>query len=287
MTVLPPPALLPQERKLLVDQLQKMLDARARYSHLNTDKGLQKLVNEYLRFMTLKRAAPPQSLSPSTYVDDAWHCHIICTREYAAFCERHFGSYVHHNPTLNPRGGRYQACLEAYRAQYPRGPPPSCWPEPGDDDYGGGGSADDSDDTEATGSGSAEDGSSADESDGGENVFVTRADVEGDFGARVAALGGDPVTLLREPMPRGERVYTLEYLEQNRARLGAVVASPQERGVGPYPLASLLGMRRGKRYYGLEDMDTELMDEREEQGLNRMDFLGESKDTTNYSAACG
>jgi hypothetical protein len=29
-------------------------------------------------------------------VDDMWHAHILCTRDYAAFCAREFGSFVHH-----------------------------------------------------------------------------------------------------------------------------------------------------------------------------------------------
>eukprot|EP00611_Tribonema_gayanum_P010152 TRINITY_DN2006_c0_g1_i2.p2 TRINITY_DN2006_c0_g1~~TRINITY_DN2006_c0_g1_i2.p2 ORF type:complete len:350 (-),score=97.70 TRINITY_DN2006_c0_g1_i2:1715-2764(-) len=125
--VLPPATLFPQERKLLTDQLQKLL-ARVQ-SPPPTKPQLFLLVDEYLRFMDLKRAAPPESLSPSAAIDDVWLSHVVCTSAYAAFCERHFGAFVDHEPT-RPSIGRYQACLEAYRRHYNSVPPPSCWPEP-------------------------------------------------------------------------------------------------------------------------------------------------------------
>lgn len=31
-------------------------------------------------------------------VDDAWHALILDTREYAEFCERNFGRFIHHRP---------------------------------------------------------------------------------------------------------------------------------------------------------------------------------------------
>src|SRR5215213_464014 len=35
---------------------------------------------------------------PSKVIDVAWHEMILRTREYHAFCERAFGSYLHHGP---------------------------------------------------------------------------------------------------------------------------------------------------------------------------------------------
>ena len=35
---------------------------------------------------------------PSRVVDDLWHAHIACTRDYAAFCKRAFGRFLHHDP---------------------------------------------------------------------------------------------------------------------------------------------------------------------------------------------
>jgi len=37
---------------------------------------------------------------PLLIVDEMWHCFILCTREYAEFCDSHFGSFVHHAPNV-------------------------------------------------------------------------------------------------------------------------------------------------------------------------------------------
>ncbi len=35
---------------------------------------------------------------PSRAVDEAWHGFILCTAQYSAFCERAYGTYLHHHP---------------------------------------------------------------------------------------------------------------------------------------------------------------------------------------------
>ncbi|KAG5189576.1 hypothetical protein JKP88DRAFT_301379 [Tribonema minus] len=357
---LPPPALHPQERKLLTDQLRKLL-GRLQGPPV-TDEHLRVLVDEYLRFMELKRAAPPQTLSPSAAVDDAWHCHMICTHAYAAFCERHFGAFVHHDPTRNPMGGRYEACLEAYRVQYDVTPPPSYWPEVPEAEEGattvaaaaaaaagtrakkkaraatgrsGDGSAGGSDAegmrkprtltaavaasaaAAATthsgrrrarchhcgGSRSSHSGSegsdtfddwSGDEagsdsgSDSGSDgslmlnmdpwrpdpALVTQADVDGDFGRRMKALGGRPAGMLGREMPSGKYVYTLDYLEQHWERL---VTQLGEYSFPTRALTNRLGKRRGRNYYALADMRSPLMVGVSAMGADRFQYVGERK----------
>lgn len=36
---------------------------------------------------------------PIVIIDEMWHSFILCTREYAKFCERFFGRFIHHRPT--------------------------------------------------------------------------------------------------------------------------------------------------------------------------------------------
>eukprot|EP00611_Tribonema_gayanum_P022158 TRINITY_DN4396_c0_g5_i1.p1 TRINITY_DN4396_c0_g5~~TRINITY_DN4396_c0_g5_i1.p1 ORF type:complete len:245 (+),score=39.73 TRINITY_DN4396_c0_g5_i1:719-1453(+) len=118
-----------------MDQLRKLLGRLQGVPP--TDQRMGTLVDEYLRFMELVRAAPPQSLSPSAAIDDVWHCHVICTRPYAAFCERHFSAFVHYESMLKLGGSSgYQACLEAYRRRYATAPLPLCWPESPEVDNG-------------------------------------------------------------------------------------------------------------------------------------------------------
>lgn len=57
-------------------------------------------LREYFCLMFLEKAAGrKESLGmPSVLVDDAWHCFVLCTREYEAFCLHFFGAMVHHFP---------------------------------------------------------------------------------------------------------------------------------------------------------------------------------------------
>ncbi|GAA3766700.1 glycine-rich domain-containing protein [Streptomyces chiangmaiensis] len=42
---------------------------------------------------------PGRSLAPSELVDHGWHAFILHTADYAQFCERIVGRFVHHVPT--------------------------------------------------------------------------------------------------------------------------------------------------------------------------------------------
>ena len=44
-------------------------------------------------------AVTTSPLSPSKTVDIGWHTFILYTREYAAFCDRIAGRFIHHIPT--------------------------------------------------------------------------------------------------------------------------------------------------------------------------------------------
>ncbi len=35
-------------------------------------------------------------------IDEIWHAHILCTRDYAEFCARTFGRFIHHERTESP-----------------------------------------------------------------------------------------------------------------------------------------------------------------------------------------
>jgi hypothetical protein len=39
----------------------------------------------------------------SLRIDEVWHQFILFTREYGAFCQRYFCSYVHHSPSNAPQ----------------------------------------------------------------------------------------------------------------------------------------------------------------------------------------
>ena len=82
------------------------------------------LVGHALRqfFLAYTKSGRQYISMPSQVVDDLWHEFILYTRNYAVFCERAFGGFLHHTPaaalgkeTRNNDGLRrcwWQACRE-------------------------------------------------------------------------------------------------------------------------------------------------------------------------------
>lgn len=56
----------------------------------------RQLFNDTLRFLALIDNG--FKLSPSARIDLGWHNFILHTRDYAIFCDRHFGAFIHHEP---------------------------------------------------------------------------------------------------------------------------------------------------------------------------------------------
>lgn len=34
-------------------------------------------------------------------IDEMWHCFVLCTRDYADFCSRYLGEFIHHSPNVD------------------------------------------------------------------------------------------------------------------------------------------------------------------------------------------
>lgn len=71
---------------------------RQKHPHL-TQKDCE-LVGHALRqfFHAYLRSGKKQVSMPSQVVDDMWHDFILYTRNYAQFCRRAFGGFLHHTP---------------------------------------------------------------------------------------------------------------------------------------------------------------------------------------------
>lgn len=91
-----------------------------------------RVLEEYKRFMFL--AGMGINVTPSLEVDEAWHMHILYTRDYAEFCTVVLGRFIHHGPT---RGGRkeeekftdwYGHTKERYEYWFGQKPPLDIWP---------------------------------------------------------------------------------------------------------------------------------------------------------------
>lgn len=63
------------------------------------------LFQETKRFLYLA-AASETRLAPPPAIDDCWHLFLIFTEDYADFCSRYFGRFLHHRPRRpeDPKG---------------------------------------------------------------------------------------------------------------------------------------------------------------------------------------
>ncbi|MEV7026099.1 hypothetical protein [Kitasatospora sp. NPDC093558] len=57
-----------------------------------------RVVDQALAFLGACAANPGTRLSPSRLVDHGWHTFLMYTREYAGFCDRVAGRFLHHSP---------------------------------------------------------------------------------------------------------------------------------------------------------------------------------------------
>ena len=92
-----------------------------------------RVIAEYQRFLILASASEG-IICPSDDVDQAWHLHILHTRDYRRFCRRLLGHRLDHTPS---QGGlteqtkyreAYSRTLDRYRATFGEEPPADIWP---------------------------------------------------------------------------------------------------------------------------------------------------------------
>jgi hypothetical protein len=75
----------------------------------NTDRErAERITRQALAFLLACARNPQTPLSPSKEVDHGWHAFILHTREYADFCARVAGHFIHHAPE-EPDGDRVDA----------------------------------------------------------------------------------------------------------------------------------------------------------------------------------
>jgi uncharacterized protein (TIGR03382 family) len=104
----------------------------ARENDWTRDRTLR-VLEEYRRFLFLAVTAGP--CTPSVEVDQAWHLHLLYTRDYwDDLCVNVLRTPLHHGPT---RGGireeqkfgdLYERTLALYRTCFGQEPPPDLWP---------------------------------------------------------------------------------------------------------------------------------------------------------------
>lgn len=86
-------------RELLPDSVFDKLVNRIVKDYPTFSQGLaERIVDQAAAFLAAAAGAR-QPLSPSGVVDVGWHTFILHTRDYADFCQRLAGRFLHHEPT--------------------------------------------------------------------------------------------------------------------------------------------------------------------------------------------
>ena len=73
-----------------------------------SNKDALEAIKQYRNYLFLRRKYPGQNLPPSRDVDEAWHAHVLHTKDYRAFCKLAFSheedQYLDHHPHLAKEG---------------------------------------------------------------------------------------------------------------------------------------------------------------------------------------
>lgn len=85
-------------RSLIGPELFARLSARITTGHDIGAATADRIVDQALAFLGACAVATAP-LSPSKQVDIGWHTFILYTRDYAEFCDRIAGRFIHHIPT--------------------------------------------------------------------------------------------------------------------------------------------------------------------------------------------
>ncbi|MBC6450539.1 glycine-rich domain-containing protein [Actinokineospora xionganensis] len=88
-------------RTLISEELFDLLTTRLAQDR-NIDLDLAtRIMDQTLAFLAAA-GHPGERLSPSPAVDAGWHLFLRWTKDYAAFCERVAGRFIHHVPDDTP-----------------------------------------------------------------------------------------------------------------------------------------------------------------------------------------
>ena len=90
-------------RSLVPTALFDRLAARITADHGFDPALSERVMDQALVFLKACADRPGTPLSPSWLVDVGWHTFLLYTRDYAEFCERVAGRFIHHVPTDAPR----------------------------------------------------------------------------------------------------------------------------------------------------------------------------------------
>lgn len=88
--------------------MQMVADRMVKKGLARDPRQAEELITEYLRYMTIVSENHGQIFAPSDAVDEVWHTHLLFTADYAEFCEKVVGTFLHHRPATDK--GLMQPC---------------------------------------------------------------------------------------------------------------------------------------------------------------------------------
>ncbi|MEV4670954.1 hypothetical protein AB0K34_04805 [Actinomadura sp. NPDC049382] len=99
-------------RELVSPELFRTLAAYVAKHQEVTLAYAERMVSQMLVWMRAVADNPHVRLAMDETVDPAWHAFILHSEDYAAFCDRMFGRYLHHVP---PGPGTSHTAAEVHR----------------------------------------------------------------------------------------------------------------------------------------------------------------------------
>ncbi|MCM3920728.1 hypothetical protein ND748_03430 [Frankia sp. AiPs1] len=105
-------------RELVAPDLFNRLAERVMKDEGHDRDHSERIVDQALVFLKACADNPGAALGPSTAVDAGWHAFLLHTRDYASFCARVAGRFIHHEPTDgdSSRAGTLHRTITAVRA---------------------------------------------------------------------------------------------------------------------------------------------------------------------------
>lgn len=96
-------------------------------NNLWDEEFAERVIMEYKKFMYL--ICTKTEAAPCYLVDQVWHQHILYTKDYADFCQKFYGGFIHHNPDRykNASSGLYEQTLLNYQKTFDQYPPKDIW----------------------------------------------------------------------------------------------------------------------------------------------------------------
>ncbi len=108
----------PQE--LISPRMLSRLTRRVMADHGMEQPAAERIMDQALAFLYTCALNPGVGLAPSDEVDKGWHAFILHTADYAEFCQRVAGRFIHHLPAEpgadSDGGAAIHATLFAMRA---------------------------------------------------------------------------------------------------------------------------------------------------------------------------